>query len=150
MSSSVFAIFNLENRLPRWQALMAIAAVLACALVPWLVRDASLRWQAVASIGSALVCLLGVRHEGWLGGACRPIRIAYGSGEDWHLTYPDGSCRTTSLHRNTRYFRHFAWLRFASGEALLLGPGDLPATSLRQLQVHLRQPQTTEALERVA
>jgi hypothetical protein len=150
MSSSVSAIFNLERRLPRWQWVMACASVLACAVVPWLLRGWPLLLQCFASVGSAAMCLVGARRAGWLGGDRRLIRIIQAGSGEWHLNYANGYSSVTRLHASARYFRYFMWLRFESGTALLLGPGDLDADPFRRLQARLREPHAPEVRERVA
>lgn len=150
MSSSVSAIFNLEHRLPRWQWAMACGSVAACAVVPWLLRDWPWLLQCFASVGTAAMCLVGAQRAGWLGGGRRLIRIIQTGSGDWYLKDANGYSSVTRLHATARYFRHFLWLRFESGTALLLGPGDLESDLFRRLQARLREPRVPENRERVA
>jgi hypothetical protein len=152
MSSSVCAILRLDLRQRRWELWAAGAAVFACALVPWLIRDVGVSWQFMGSAAASAVTLVGCRRAGWLPGPLRITGLHRSNLPGWQVQCADGRIFDTELHPDCRVFRAFIWLRFHSRHTLLLGPGDLASEQWRRLRVVLRQQSSSTAPvgERVA
>lgn len=150
MSSSVSATFGLELHACRWQWALAVAVVCACALVPWCLHDVPFWVQLAASLLGAGVSGTGIACVGWWPMHTAIVRIAHASNDDWCLEDGTGRALHTRLHPQTRFFRQFIWLRFASRHSFLLGPGDLAPDQFRRLQVFLRRHSLAPARERVA
>lgn len=149
MSSSVSATLGLELHACRWQVALTLAALCACALVPWSLQGMSSSARLAASVLGMIVCGWGFVRRGWWPTRASIGRIV-GSAEEWCLKDRSGRALHTRLHGGTRFFRHFIWLRFASQHCLLLGPGDLPPDQFRRLQVMLRMQSRARVREHVA
>lgn len=150
MSSSVCATLILDIGRRRWETGAAIAAVLACAVSPWLVREWAFGGQLAFSGVATGAAIVGVMQAGWLRSHRRIARVVCANAEEWHLLGADGTEVITLLHAQTRFFRHFLWLRFESRHCILLGPGDLGSDRFRQLQARVRRRPQPAVHERVA
>lgn len=148
MSSTVSAPFKLELRRLRWQLAMTAGAILAVTVAPWVLQDVPAALQWGTSAAGLLVVVVGLYRAGWL--QWQPqYRLVCDSTGEWQVADWEGTA-VTSLHRDTRCFRHFIWLRLIASRSILIGPGDLDPENFRQLQVTLRRFSAAPSSERVA
>ena len=103
--------------------------------------------QAAAVLVGGLAAALGLRSQGWLGGAARLTTISWLADGRWLLS--DG-CHTDSpaqLRADTRIGSRWVWLRWqlpstplapSGRRSMLLLDGDISDPDLRRLIVRLR------------
>ena len=120
---------------------MAVTALLACAVVPWLLFPGPSIFGV--AIAAAAVCWLGFRRAGWAGGPRRIIRVnwrAENAGGQWFLTDARGREFAAELRPDTRVAAGCVWLRWnAEGiRSMLLIRGDVATLELRRLGLRLR------------
>jgi hypothetical protein len=77
---------------------------------------------------------------GWLGGERRLSRVSCQSDGRWILSKASGKTVEGELASTSRVTTHAVWLRWreTNAPALLLLPGDIPASDFRRLVVRLR------------
>jgi hypothetical protein len=132
---------ELDLRRQRWQQAIAWLALCTCAAAPGLLGALAIGPRLAIAIIATAVCAMGLRRARWWPGHVRFVRLRRSDANHWLLTGADSAARLErELHPSSRYFRHFVWLRFVDGPALIIGPGDLAADQFRRLQVVLRHP----------
>lgn len=98
----------------------------------------SVALTAALTIFLIVITYVGFKRSAWLGPR-RIIQMQNESEGSWALVTADGRAIETELNGQTRLYRHWQWLAFASGQSVLIGPGDLSADQQRVLRIVLRR-----------
>lgn len=126
-----------SRRSERWLGVLALLGVAAAAMLLPLPPLSAAAFLVIA----AAVVLLGLRWQGWLGGADRLTAVSWLSDGRWLLTSHTWKNIPATLSADSRVGSHWLWLRWHTGagrRSMLVLPGDVLPAEFRRLSVRLR------------